>query len=91
MHFKIRQIHFREEEMQLAVQRRRLEIVDQYRTRKLHELQSTLFVKPVRPPDETYNINVTLAESIPLDREIPDTRPESCRYGNRTRSLFFKR
>ena len=76
--------------MRSAIQGRRLEIVDQYRTRKLHELQFTLFVKPVRPPDETYNINVTLAESIPLDREIPDTRPESCRYGNHTQPPFFK-
>ena len=67
--------YFRED----PIQENRLKVVDQYRTRKLHELQSTIFVKPARPPDETYNINVTLAESIPLDREIPDTRPESCR------------
>ncbi len=64
----------------MAVEGRRQQIVDAYRTRKLTELQATLFVRPNRPPDDTYNINVTRAESLPLDREVPDTRAEGCKY-----------
>ncbi len=68
-----------EEEMRSSILAKKLEVVDNYRGRKLHELQTTMFKSPQRPPDETYNINVTLSEHIPLDREIPDTRPPSCR------------
>ena len=28
--------------------------------------------------DNVYNINVTLAESMPLYRDVPDSRPKGC-------------
>lgn len=34
--------------------------------------------KDNRPPDSHYNINVTLSDSMSLDRPLPDTRPSAC-------------
>ncbi|CAD5113898.1 DgyrCDS3057 [Dimorphilus gyrociliatus] len=52
--------------------------LNKLRRLKLKELQRIMFVNPNRPPDHVYNLNVTLSEKIPLEREIPDTRPQSC-------------
>lgn len=52
--------------------------LNKLRKLKLTELQKIMFVNPDRPPDRKYNINVTLSEKIPLDRDIPDTRPSAC-------------
>lgn len=48
------------------------------RVKRLRKLQRTMFINPKRPDDSVYNINITLSEKIPLDREIPDVRPEGC-------------
>lgn len=46
---------------------------------KLLEMQQEIIEHQKRPPDSAYNINVTLSDSISLDREIEDTRPEKCK------------
>ena len=33
----------------------------------------------VRPSDQHFNINVSLSDSISLDRTVPDTRPQACK------------
>jgi len=48
------------------------------RLKKLRELQKTIFVNTRRPPDSTYNINVTLSEHTSLERNISDLRPPEC-------------
>ena len=53
-------------------------LAEQIRSRRLRAYQKTIFVNPQRPADWTYNINVTLAEKIPLERDIPDSRPKEC-------------
>ena len=35
--------------------------------------------KAVRPKDTTFNFNVTRSDFISLDRDIPDTRPRTCK------------
>ena len=52
--------------------------LERLREQRLREMQSTMFINNKRPDDSTYNINVTLSEKIPLDRDIPDTRPAGC-------------
>ena len=32
-----------------------------------------------RPPDSKYNINVSLSDTISLNRDIEDSRPEVCK------------
>lgn len=68
-----------EEEMKIAIQRKKYEIAESVRLRKLRDLQKTLFLHPKRPDDYPYNLNITLAEMKPLERDTPDTRPEQCR------------
>ena len=46
---------------------------------KLLEVQQDIIVHQKRPPDSAYNLNVTLSDSISLDRCIDDTRPRPCR------------
>ena len=67
-----------EDDVQDMVKKRKLELSEELRTKRLADLQKTIFKNLKRPPDSTYNINVTLAESIPLDRDIPDSRPKQC-------------
>ena len=52
---------------------------EKIREEKLREMQQTMFKNYKRPPDSSYNINVTLSDRIPLDREIADTRPDECK------------
>src|SRR6218665_1157666 len=61
-----------------AVERTKEKARELIRVQRLKELQRTIFINPKRPPDQTYNINVTLSERIPLERDIPDTRPTQC-------------
>ena len=49
------------------------------RKEKLYDLQKRIFVNLKRPPDKTYNLNVSLSEKISLERIIPDVRHERCR------------
>ena len=49
------------------------------KTRLLMQVQRDILRNQKRPPDDTYNINVTLSDNTSMDREIPDTRPEVCR------------
>ena len=49
------------------------------RLERLKKLQKEIFRNPNRPPDSTYNINVTLSEHISLERNVTDTRPRLCR------------
>ena len=46
---------------------------------RLQELQREILVNQKRPPDSSYNINVSLSDSISVDREIEDTRPPVCK------------
>ncbi len=49
---------------------------------KLHKLakaQKKIFQNIERPPDSKFNFNVTLSDTISLDRDIDDTRPEPCK------------
>lgn len=64
---------------QNAVERRREAVREKIRLHRLKELQKIIFLSPKRPPDHTYNINVTLSEHTPLERDVPDTRPAQCR------------
>jgi len=61
-----------------AVARRKAELLNEMRAERLRELQATIFLHPDRPPDSTYNINVSLSERTPLEREVNDTRPKAC-------------
>lgn len=47
--------------------------------RLLLQVQRDILRSQNRPPDDTYNINVTLSDNTSMDRAIPDTRPEVCR------------
>lgn len=49
------------------------------RGQMLRDMQRLIFVNPLRPPDEVYNVNITLSERIPLIRTIIDTRPPACK------------
>ncbi|ELU15388.1 hypothetical protein CAPTEDRAFT_224548 [Capitella teleta] len=63
-----------------GIQNRKRALKEQLRQQRLRELQKTIFVNPNRPPDDSgYNINVTLSERIPLERNVPDSRPLECR------------
>ena len=46
---------------------------------RLQELQREILLSQKRPPDSTYNINVSLSDAISVDREIEDTRPTVCK------------
>ena len=46
---------------------------------RLQELQREILANQKRPPDSAYNINVSLSDSISVDREIEDTRPPVCK------------
>ena len=61
------------------VQVKKQEIMEQVRRERLLDLQKTIFINPNRPADHTYNINVTLSERTPLEREVNDSRPTMCR------------
>ncbi|ESN97851.1 hypothetical protein HELRODRAFT_85110 [Helobdella robusta] len=52
--------------------------IETLRLEKLRKLQKIIFLNPKRPADRTYNINVTLSEQTPLERNIKDTRPQKC-------------
>ena len=49
------------------------------RLKKLQNLQKTLFLNPKRPVNYPYNLNVSLSEQKPLERDTPDSRPPQCR------------
>lgn len=55
-----------------------MQLLSQLRRGRLDVLQRTMFLNPDRPPDKTYNINVTASEHISLERNIADTRPPEC-------------
>jgi Tfp pilus assembly protein PilO len=61
------------------VDKEKEQLKEQIREQKLRVMQATMFRNYRRPPDSTYNINVTLSDITPLDREIEDTRPMACR------------
>lgn len=46
---------------------------------ELIKAQEKLLPERKRPPDSAYYINVTHSDLVPLDRDIPDTRPAACR------------
>lgn len=64
--------------LRAAIARRKVELLGQMRADRLRELQATIFLQPDRPPDHTYNINVSQSERTPLEREVDDTRPKAC-------------
>lgn len=68
-----------DQESTKAAQRKKARLAETIRTKKLKALQQTIFLNPVRPADQTYNLNVSLSESMPLFRDVPDSRPKECR------------
>lgn len=52
--------------------------MENLRLERLSALQKTIFVGLKRPPDHTYNFNITLGEHISLERDIPDVRHSNC-------------
>ena len=46
---------------------------------RLQEMQREILINQKRPPDSSYNINVSLSDIISVDREINDTRPPICK------------
>ena len=62
-----------------SIARRKAQLLNQMRADRLRELQSTIFLHPDRPPDHTYNINVSQSERTPLERDVVDSRPKKCR------------
>ncbi len=62
-----------------AIELKKEAIRNNFRRERLTELQKTLFVEKNRPPDRKFNINVTRSEEISLERDIPDTRADSCK------------
>ena len=72
--------HVHEDENFLReVDKEKEQLKEQIREQKLRVMQATMFRNYRRPPDSSYNINVTLSDITPLDREIDDTRPQACR------------
>ncbi|KAI0207888.1 Polypeptide N-acetylgalactosaminyltransferase 4 [Lamellibrachia satsuma] len=61
-----------------SIIRRKAQLLDRMRADRLRELQSTIFLHPDRPPDQTYNINVSQSERTPLERDVADSRPTAC-------------
>ena len=61
-----------------SISRRKAQLLDRMRADRLRELQSTIFLHPDRPPDQTYNINVSQSERTPLERDVADSRPTAC-------------
>ncbi len=46
---------------------------------RIQELQREILTNQKRPPDSSYNINVSLSDATSVDREIEDTRPAVCK------------
>ena len=68
-----------EETLARAARMIKVRMLEQVRQQRLTELQHTMFIHPHRPVDSTYNINVTLSELTPLERDVIDSRPAKCR------------
>ncbi len=67
-----------EEDTKALIKKHKHNIKERLRLDKLRDLQKDLFKNPIRPKGYTYNINVSLSELTPLEREIPDSRPAEC-------------
>jgi len=78
LHLSRTQTH--EADTKRAIENRKQQILDKLRLERVHELQMTIFQQLKRPPDEKYNINVSMSDRLPLERDILDSRPEQCKH-----------